>query len=61
MTSGFTERTPLPAKSSQPQPTAFNLKTEADTVTIKFSSKTKFEHDKEAVDKSLVRKATGQA
>src|SRR5687767_6002029 len=34
----------------------FQLKTKADTVTIKFSSKTKFEHDKKAVDKSHVRK-----
>ena len=32
------------------------LKTKTDTVTVKFSSKTKFEHDKKEVDKSHVRK-----
>jgi hypothetical protein len=32
------------------------LKTKADTVTVKFSSKTKFEHDKKEVDKSHVQK-----
>ena len=31
------------------------LKTKTDTVTVKFSSKTKFEHDKKAADKSHVR------
>ncbi len=31
------------------------LKTKTDTVTVKFSSKTKFELDKKAVDKSHVR------
>ena len=33
----------------------FKLKTKTDTVTVKFSSKTKFEHDKKAVDKSHVK------
>ena len=32
------------------------LKTKTDTVTVKFSSKTKFEHDKKEVDKTHVRK-----
>ena len=32
------------------------LKTKADTVTVKFSSKTKFEHDKKEVDKTHVKK-----
>ena len=32
------------------------LKTKTDTVKVKFSSKTKFEHDKKTVDKSHVRK-----
>ena len=31
------------------------LKTRTDTVKVKFSSKTKFEHDKKAVDKSHVK------
>jgi hypothetical protein len=31
------------------------LQTRTDTVKVKFSSKTKFEHDKKAVDKSHVR------
>lgn len=31
------------------------LKTKTDTVTVKFSSKTKFEHDKKDVDKSHVK------
>jgi hypothetical protein len=31
------------------------LKTRSDTVKVKFSSKTKFEHDKKAVDKSHVK------
>ena len=31
------------------------LKTRTDTVRVKFSSKTKFEHDKKAVDKSHVK------
>ena len=31
------------------------LKTRTDTLKVKFSSKTKFEHDKKAVDKSHVR------
>ncbi len=32
-----------------------DLKTRTDTVKVKFSSKTKFEHDKKAVDKSHVK------
>jgi hypothetical protein len=32
------------------------LKTKTDTVTVKFSSKTRFEHDKKEVDKTHVRK-----
>ena len=31
------------------------LKTKTDTVKVKFSSKTKFEHDKKTVDKSYVK------
>jgi hypothetical protein len=34
----------------------FQLKTKTDTVTVKFSSKTKFEHDKKEVDKTHVQK-----
>ena len=33
----------------------FQLKTKTDTVTVKFSSKTKFEHDKKTVDKTHVK------
>jgi hypothetical protein len=33
----------------------FELKTKTETVKVKFSSKTKFEHDKKEVDKSHVR------
>ena len=33
----------------------FQLKTKTDTIKVKFSSKTKFEHDKNAVDKTHVK------
>ena len=35
---------------------SLQLKTKTDTVTVKFSSRTKFEHDKKEVDKTHVRK-----
>jgi len=36
-------------------PDGMELKTRTDTVTVKFSSKTKFEHDKKLADKSHVK------
>jgi len=37
------------------QANGFQLKTKTDTVKVKFSSKTKFEHDKKSVDKTHVK------